>query len=65
MTKRGIVYLLGVVLFGLLYFPLRRAVGNDVVFLMAALAYLIALRFIGWLWERTAERKGSLSKPKR
>ena len=57
MKKRGIVYLIGVVLLGLGYYPIRRALDNDVLFVGLALAYLVALRFIGAAWERMKSRQ--------
>ena len=54
MTKRGIVYLVGVILLGLGYYPIRHAVDNDILFVALAITYLIALRFIGAKWEKAA-----------
>ena len=62
MTKQGLVYLLGVVIFGLTYYPVRQAIGNDLLFVVAALVYLAALRIIGLLWERASGGK-ALRKP--
>lgn len=41
-----IVYLIGIVLFGLLYEPLKANSGGDVLFVILAIGYLIILRIM-------------------
>ena len=57
MSAQGAIYLVGVILLGISYSPVRAAIGNDILFATAALAYLAWLRLVGYLWERT-RRKG-------
>jgi len=52
MTRQGIVFLVGIFIFGLAFYPLRNAIGNDVIFIIVALAYAVALRLIGSAWAR-------------
>ena len=52
MTRRGVVYLVGAILLGLSYYPVRRALDNDVLFVGLALVYLVGLRLIGGFWEK-------------
>jgi len=52
MTRQGIVYLIGVFVFGVAFYPVRSAIGNDAVFVIVALAYAGVLRLIGWAWAR-------------
>ena len=48
MTKQGIVYLVGVVLLGLLYAPLKITTGGGIWFFLTAIWYLGLLRLIGY-----------------
>jgi hypothetical protein len=52
MTRQGIIYLIGVFVFGVALYPLRSAVANDVLFVIIALAYAGMLRLLGWAWAR-------------
>jgi hypothetical protein len=64
MTRQGIVYLIGVFVFGIAFYPLRSAIGNDVVFVIIALAYAGALRLLGWAWTRRGgDRPGGSTRP--
>jgi len=40
------IYIVGVTLLGLLYSPIKDLLGHSSAFVVAAVAYLIALRFI-------------------
>ena len=40
------VYLVGVVVFGLTYQPVRDAIGNDPLWFAACIAYLLLLRLV-------------------
>jgi hypothetical protein len=50
MTVRteGIVYLVGVVVLGLIYYPLKQSV-SDSAFVAIAIGYLVVLRIVGRL----------------
>ena len=58
MTKQGIVYVAGVILFGLAYYPLRSWIGNDLIFVVVAIGYVAFLRLIGWYWQRSSRMRG-------
>ncbi|MCX9158607.1 hypothetical protein OPU71_21040 [Niveibacterium sp. 24ML] len=48
-----VVYLLGVVAFGLFYAQAKAALGGKLLFLLASVAYLVALRFVAtWVGKR-------------
>lgn len=48
MTKQFIVYLVGVVLFGLLHMPLKAATGGGAWFILTVIGYLALLRLISY-----------------
>ena len=51
-----IVYLVGIVLLGLFYAPLKSALGGQWLFLLSVVGYLLALRLLG-LWVAKLRRK--------
>ena len=53
---QGIVYILGLVLLGLFYAPLKEALGGGAVFLAATFAYLL-LRVVAWFVVRHIGRR--------
>ena len=55
MTKRGLMYLVGVVVLGLVYYPLRQLLDNDALFFLLALFYVGALRYLAHV---TSKRGG-------
>ena len=42
------VYLLGVILLGTFYYPLKAALGGGVWFVLAVLVYLLLVRLVGY-----------------
>lgn len=53
-STQAIVYFVGIVAFGLFYFPMKAAIGVSWLFLFCALIYLLSLRLLGsWLAKRT------------
>ena len=48
MTKQGIVYLVGIVILGLFYEPLKAATGGRIWFVLVVVGYLTILRVIGY-----------------
>jgi hypothetical protein len=44
---QSIVYLVGVILLGLFYGPVKSALGGQWLFLLAVVCYLLALRLLG------------------
>ena len=52
-----IIYFLGVVVLGLLYVPIKSALGSKWLFLFSVIAYLFSLRFIGAWVARKFETK--------
>jgi hypothetical protein len=42
------VYLLGVILLGTFYYPLKAALGGGVWFLLAVVTYLLFVRLVGY-----------------
>lgn len=52
-----VVYLAGVALLGLLYEPVKRALGGGGLFALSAIAYLLVLRLLGWLVARAWNTK--------
>lgn len=46
-SRQFIVYLVGVVLLGLLYEPVKAALGGQWLFVGCVFAYLLALRLLG------------------
>jgi hypothetical protein len=57
MSKSGLTYLIGVLLFGLCYYQLRKFLGNDFVFVLVALIYIAALRYLGHVLEKRSKDK--------
>ena len=59
MSIQLIVYLAGVVVLGLVQAPVKAAIDNSVLFVLAAIAYLLLLRFLGYyltkLWSRRSQ----------
>ena len=53
----AIVYLVGVVLLGLFYEKVKRETGGGALFVAAAVAYLLMLRFIGFLVEKRSHKE--------
>ncbi len=48
-----IIYLVGVLLLGLAYAPVKSALGSELLFLGCAVAYLLGLRLLGGFVART------------
>jgi VIT1/CCC1 family predicted Fe2+/Mn2+ transporter len=54
-----IVYLVGVVMLGLFYAPLKSALGGQWLFLLSVVGYLLALRLLG-VWVAKLRRQKEL-----
>ena len=53
-----IVYLIGIVLLGLFYGPVKSALGGEWLFLLAGVSYLLALRLLGaWIAKVRRQRE--------
>lgn len=46
LTRKGLIYLGGVVLLGFFYYPLKRLASSALIFFIGALCYLILLRLL-------------------
>lgn len=44
--KKSTIYMIGVILLGISYSPLRKALSNDAIFAGLALVYLLILRLL-------------------
>ena len=55
------IYLLGVILLGVFYYPLKAALGGGALFVLAVVAYLIVVRLIGYGLRRYITAKGPAS----
>jgi hypothetical protein len=59
-SPQYIVYILGVAGLGLFYVPIKSALGGQWLFLISAIAYLLALRFLGaWVAKQFASGERS------
>lgn len=55
-SPEAVVYLLGAMLFGFFYEPLKASFSSSWLFVVAAVAYLCLLRGIGWILQRVLKR---------
>jgi hypothetical protein len=46
-SSQFVIYVVGVVLLGLFYAPLKAALGGEWLFLLCVVGYLLALRLLG------------------
>lgn len=46
MWKKVAIYLVGVFVLGLLHWPVKNYLENDVLFVLVAISYLIVLKFV-------------------
>jgi predicted ABC-type exoprotein transport system permease subunit len=52
-----LVYLVGIIVLGLLYVPMKSALGGQWLFVLAVVCYLLALRLLGfWLAKARLKR---------
>lgn len=58
-----VIYLLGIVLLGLFYAPVKAALGGQWLFLLSVIGYLLVLRFLGVLVANIRTKKGDHNTP--
>lgn len=59
LSPQFIVYLVGVVALGLLYAPVKSALGGQWLFLLSVVGYLWALRLVGVWAAKVRTQKGA------
>lgn len=62
MSRSKAIFVIGIMLFGFFYYPIRRFVDNDSLFIVVAIAYLLLLRYFA---SKTKNRSIGLSATKR
>ena len=53
---RYLVYVIGILLLGFFYYPIKVLINNDIVFVVVAVIYLVFLRILGSYIARRKKR---------